>query len=96
MSLTAAKARPGTKALLGHASSLFQSLPVLAPEALAVLRPVAPRALAVTLLAVVGVLVAIETIGTRRNTAPLWGMKWEPGDAEGRLELSASFRYLFT
>lgn len=72
VSLTAAKALGGTGVLL-HASSFFQSLPVLARQAVAVPRPLAPCAVGVTLLAVVGVLVAIETIGTLGNTAPLWG-----------------------
>lgn len=75
VSLTAAKALHGTDFLVSHTSSLFQSLPVLAREAVAVLWPVAPCAVGVTLLTVVGVLVAIETIWTCRNTAPFWGIK---------------------
>lgn len=94
--LTAAKAPHGTDVLLGHASSLLQGLPVLARQAVAVLRPVAPRAVGVTLLAVVGVLVAIETRGTHRDTAPLWGAKQGSGDAGGRLKLKAAFSHLFT
>lgn len=75
ISLTAAKGLNGTVLVVGHASSVFGSLPVLTREAVAVLRPVAPRAVGVTFLAVVGVFVAIETIRTHRNTGPLWGVK---------------------
>lgn len=68
--------------MVGHTSSVFGSLPVLAREAVAVLRPVAPRAVAVTFLAVVGVFVAIETIRTHRNTGPLWGVKKDSGETD--------------
>lgn len=81
-SLTAAKGLNGT-VLVVHTSSLFGGLPVLAREAVAVLRPVAPRAVGVTFLAVVGVFVAVETIGTHRNTGPLWGGKWACGETDG-------------
>lgn len=64
ISLTAAKGLKRTVLVVGHTSPVFGSLPVLAREAVAVLRPVAPRAVGVTFLAVVGVVVAVETIRT--------------------------------
>lgn len=82
ISLTAAKGLHGTVLLVGRTSSICGSLPVLAREAVAVLRPVAPRAVGVTFLAVVGVFVAVETIRTHRNTGPLWGVKWDSGEAD--------------
>lgn len=75
ISLTASEGLSGTVLAVGHASSVFGSLPVLAREAVAGLRPVAPRAVGVTFLAVVGVFVAVETIRTHRNAGPLWGGK---------------------
>lgn len=75
--------------MVGHTSSVYGSLPVLAREAVAVLRPVAPRAVGVTLLAVVGLFVAVETIRTHRNTGPLWGVKRVSGESDWEMSRDA-------
>lgn len=82
ISLTTAKGLNGTVLAVGHTSPVFGSLPVLAREAVAVLRPVAPRAVGVTFLAVVGVFVAVETIGTHRDAGPLWGGREDSGETD--------------
>ena len=77
ISLTAAKGLNGTDLVVGHTLSVFQRLSLLTRQTVVVLRAAARHAVRVTLLAVVGVFVAIETLGTHRNTTPLWGKTGE-------------------
>lgn len=62
--LTAAKGLNGTDLVVGHTLSVFQRLRLLTRQAVIALRAATCHTVRVTLLAVVGVFVAIETIGT--------------------------------
>lgn len=72
ISLTAAKGLNGTDLVVRHTLSVFERLPLLTRQTVIVLRAATCHTVGVTLLTVIGVIVAIETIRTHCNTTPLW------------------------
>lgn len=73
ISLTAAKGLNGAGLTVGHALSVFHSPPLVTRQAVVLVGAAARHAVGVTLLAVVGVFIAVRTIGTRGDAAPVWG-----------------------
>lgn len=70
-SLTAAKGPNGTDLVVGHTLSVLQRLAFLTRQAVVVVWAATCRAVGVTLLAVVGVIVAVGAVRTDGNTSSL-------------------------
>lgn len=75
INLTAAKGLNGTDLMVKHTFPVFKRLPLLTRETAIIPRAATCHTVGVTLLTVIVVFVAIETIGAHCNTTSIWGIK---------------------